>query len=231
VKRAGERDTPGGDDVTTGRNPAGDAIPSDCEVIQVHVAELKQLFNAIDPSSFREKDLDPAAEEFIVGWSRDAPRDARLALLVYLDRAAGLPNEAADLGDAIHEFFTAQAQRSRRRMRQLFRRGRISLLIALTFLGASIAIGDLLASWMNGSRFGEIVREGLLIVGWVAMWRPLEVFLYDWWPIGSDARQFDRLAAMPVGIRYGATGVSEAWRHDWPAVPVRAANVNGPATE
>jgi hypothetical protein len=27
-----------------------------------------------------------------------------------------------------------------------------------------------------------VIREGFLIGGWVAMWRPLEVFLYDWWP-------------------------------------------------
>ena len=70
---------------------AGDPIPPNCEVIEVHVAELKQLFNAIDPSPFREKDLDPDAEEFIVGWDRETPGDALLALVVYLDRPASPP--------------------------------------------------------------------------------------------------------------------------------------------
>jgi hypothetical protein len=65
---------------------AGDAIPPKCSVIEVHVGELKQLFNAIDPSPFRDKDLDPKAEEFIVGWAKDLPRDATLALVVDLDR-------------------------------------------------------------------------------------------------------------------------------------------------
>jgi len=55
---------------------AGDSIPANCEVIEVHVAELKRLFNAIDSSPFREKDLDPNAEDFIVSWARDVPRDA-----------------------------------------------------------------------------------------------------------------------------------------------------------
>jgi len=53
------------------RESAGDALPPGCEVIAVHLAELKQLFNAMDPSPFREKDLSPSAEQFIVGW---APR-------------------------------------------------------------------------------------------------------------------------------------------------------------
>ena len=53
---------------------AGDAIGTDSRAIEVRVAELRQLFNAIDPSPFRERDLDPNAEQFIVDWARDLPR-------------------------------------------------------------------------------------------------------------------------------------------------------------
>ena len=42
----------------------------------MHVAELKQLFDAIDPSPFRDRDPDPKAEDFIVGWAKDLPHDA-----------------------------------------------------------------------------------------------------------------------------------------------------------
>jgi hypothetical protein len=55
---------------TNDKPSAGDPIPPKCPVIEVHVSELRQLFNAIDPSPFRDKDLDPKAEEFIVGWAR-----------------------------------------------------------------------------------------------------------------------------------------------------------------
>jgi hypothetical protein len=41
--------------------------------IEIHLAESKQLFNAIDPAPFREKDLDPKAEEFIVDWPGSSP--------------------------------------------------------------------------------------------------------------------------------------------------------------
>jgi hypothetical protein len=60
-------------------------------VIEIRVTELLHLFNAIDPSPFRERDLDPAAEAFIVGWASEAPRDARI------------------LRDAIREFFGNRA--------------------------------------------------------------------------------------------------------------------------
>src|SRR5215813_5282609 len=191
---------------------AGDAIPPNCAVIEVHVSELKQLFDAIDPSPFRERDLDPKAEEFIVSWAKDLPRDAVLALVVDLDRQAGLPDEAAVLRDAIHEFFRQRAVSYRRRLQELFRFGRTSLLIGLTALAAAIALGDFLASLMKDSRIGEILRESLTIGGWVSMWRPLEVFLYDWWPIRNEARLSDRLATMPVRIRYANATGPDAWR-------------------
>jgi hypothetical protein len=45
----------------------GDEIPRNRELIEVHVPELSLLFNAMDPSPAREKDLDPKAEECFFG--------------------------------------------------------------------------------------------------------------------------------------------------------------------
>jgi hypothetical protein len=208
---------------------AGDPVPPTCERIEVRVAELKQLFNAIDPSPFRERDLDPAAEEFIVSWAREAPRDAPLALVVYLDRPAGLPEEPAILREAVHAFFRHRAESDRLRLRRLLRIGRTSLMIGLVFLAVCVAAGDLVAAALKTRRIGEILRESLLIGGWVAMWRPLEVFLYDWWPIRAETRLYERLCAMPVRIAYTTDAGTEAWRRDWPAVPpaARAAAASG----
>jgi hypothetical protein len=184
-----------------GQNLRGRPDASKCSVIEVHVGELKQLFNAIDPSPFRDKDLDPKAEEFILGWANDLPRDATLALVVDLDREAGFP-EAAVLRDAIHEFFSQRAQAYRRPLRELLRVGRTSLVIGLVTLASAIALGDFLGGLMKGSRIGEIVRESFTIGGWVSMWRPLEIFLYDWWPIRDEGRLSDlgdRLQAIRPG--------------------------------
>jgi len=200
---------------------SGDPIPPKCAVIEVRVGELKQLFNAIDPSPFRDRDLDPKAEEFIVGWAKELPRNAPLALVVDLDRPAGLPDEAAVLRDAVHEFFKHRAEAYWLRLRELFRVGRTSLAIGLVALAGAVALGDFLASVLRNSRLGEIARESLTIGGWVSMWRPLEIFLYEWWPIRNEARLSDRLAAMPVRIRYLNAATPEAWRADWPVVSPR----------
>jgi hypothetical protein len=185
--------------------------------IEVHVAELRQIFDAMDPSPFHDRDLDPTAAEYIVGWARELPRHASLALLVHLDRSAGLPNEAVLLGDAIRQFFSGRSTAARQRLKTLFRSGRLSLAIGLAFLTGAFVASQLIGRLqVNG--FGELLREGVLIGGWVAMWRPIEIFLYDWWPILAEARLYDRLAAMPVRIQY-SSATSDAWQHDWPAMP------------
>ena len=183
-----------------GSPPAGHAIPQGHRIIEIRVAELRQLFNAIDPSPFRERDLDPRVEQFIVEWSADFPNHAPLALVVHLERTAVAADEVRILREAVSEYFGQRAIATRRNLRDLFRRGRISLAIALAFLTTSIVIGDAIAAYFRESRLAEVTREGFLIGGWVAMWRPIEVFLYDWWPIRAEARLFDRLSKMPVRI-------------------------------
>jgi hypothetical protein len=198
------------------RSSAGDALPPPCAVIEIRVAELRQLFNAIDPSPFRQRDLDPRAEEFIVDWASDLSADRPWGLVVHLERPAGRADEAEALREAIHGYFGQRVVASRRKLRELFRRGRISLAIALAFLTASIAVGGAIAGSLGESRVGEVIREGFLIGGWVAMWRPLEVFLYDWWPIRAEGRLLQRLSTIPVRIEYQETAPGDAWRADWP---------------
>jgi len=166
----------------------------------VHVADLKQLFHSLDPTPFRERDLDPKAEEFIAGWARELSVDAPLALIVHVDQEMPSADQLKVLDDAVREYFGERAVQTRRRLRQLFRVGRTSLLIGLVFLAISIVTGDLVAAMLRETRFAGVARESLLIGGWVAMWRPLEVFLYDWWPIRAEARLFDRLSAMAVRV-------------------------------
>ncbi len=201
---------------------AVDARPDQkTEAIEVHVAELKQLFNSIDPSPFREKDLDPKAEDFIVQWARDLPREAALALVVHVDRPLGAGDAAAILRAAIAEFFTYRSGTATQSLRQLMRVGRTSLAIGLAWLAASVIVGDVVAKALAGT-LGEVLRESLLIGGWVAMWRPMEIFLYDWWPIRADIRLYDRLAAMPVRIASTDDANSEAGRWDWPSPAPRS---------
>lgn len=175
----------------------GDQIPANCELIEVHVTELRLLFNPIDPSPPPEKDLASSAEEFIVAWARATKRDAALALQIDVD-TPGQPGDASTVGHAVHEFFRQRSMSASRRLSQLFRIGRTSLIIGIAFLAAAVTVAGLVDRAMGQTPFGALLRESMVIGGWVALWRPLEIFLYDWWPIAAERRLYDRLSIMPV---------------------------------
>jgi hypothetical protein len=109
------------------------------------------------------------------------------------------------VGDAIREHFARQSELSWRELRQLLRRGWITLIIGLSFLAVALAGSASVTRLMSDGPLTTVFRESLLIGGWVAMWRPLEIFLYDWWPLLGGRRIYDRLSRMAVRIVYSGT--------------------------
>jgi hypothetical protein len=174
---------------------AGEASAS---VLKLRLADAQHLFDTMDPAPFRERDLDPKAAAYIVEWAQEQPSRAPLALVVHLghrDVGAAVP-----LDDAVHEYFRRRAVAARRRLRRLFRTGRISLAIGLVFLAVAIGVGEFAGGLFSKARYGRLVEESLVIGGWVALWHPMGIFLYDWWPIGAEARLYDRLSTMGVSV-------------------------------
>jgi hypothetical protein len=190
-------------DVTAQRDSRDDGMPPDCARIEVRVGEVRQLFNSMDPAPFRERDLDPKAEAFIVDSARELRRHAPLGLVVRLSRAVGAPEDVAALPQAVREYFAERAAATRTQLRRLLRTGGWSLLIGLAFVAAANLIGDWvgeLAGRYTKYEYGRLLHESVVIGAWVALWRPLEILLYDWWPILGEARLFDRLGAMHVEV-------------------------------
>ena len=170
----------------------------DTSAISVGLRELSQLFNSMDPSPFVDRDLDRDAEEFIVSWARELPSQHELKLVINL--ATPAPAErAAMTRDAVQHYFAERAASKRREFHQLMRRGRVSLIIGLLFLTACIFVANLFEK-LGVSPLSGILKESVIILGWVAMWRPLEIYLYDWWPLRADWRIMQRLSRMKVEL-------------------------------
>ena len=160
---------------------------------------MKQLFNAMDAAPFRERDLDPRAEEFIVEWARELRTEGPQAWSC-ISVARRRSETAATLQDAVREFFRDRTIATQRRLRQLLRRGRISLVIGVAFVAAAVVIGDLIASLFTRQHLAVVLQESLAIGGWVALWGPLDILLYEWWPVRAEVRLYNRLSAMVVEV-------------------------------
>jgi hypothetical protein len=47
----------------------------------------------------------------------------------------------------------------------------------------------------------SFLTQSLTIAGWVAMWRPMEIYHYWWWPLRRRGQIFDKLSRMQVEVR------------------------------
>ena len=101
--------------------------------------------------------------------------------------------------EAAHHYFRYKADVTRRRLTHLTREGWHDLLRGILFLTSCVFVASLLSGFE--STFMSIFRESVLIGGWVAMWRPMEVFLYERWPLQSQRSLYLTLAEMPVEVR------------------------------
>lgn len=181
--------------------PDDDAMSGpDTGTIEIKVEKTGQLFDTLDPLPFRERDLDREAEDYILDWARELPHKAPIRIIVHLPAAEAQTEQARMLGQSIKRYFHYRAEAALRERRELFRTGRFSLLIGVSMLTACIAGGRFLAATVTVGHLGEILNEGLIILGWVANWRPIEIFLHDWWPILWRRRLYQRLAAAEITV-------------------------------
>jgi len=179
--------------------PFQESPPQASRGIDLRLNDINQLFHSLDPSPFREKDLDVQAEEFIVDWAKELPRTAPLLLTIHLAGQPAIPNAAQMVSEAVGNYFTYRAEHTSRQYRELLNQGWKNLLIGLVFLFTCLLLADLLGHFGEGT-FIAVLRESLIIGGWVAMWRPMEIFLYDRWPLKRRQKLYERLSRMAVRL-------------------------------
>ncbi|GAB4355328.1 MAG: hypothetical protein Kow0073_12350 [Immundisolibacter sp.] len=169
-------------------------------LIELRLRELRALFNSLDPAPFLDKDLDDEAERYIVGAVEEFPLRTPLRLVLHAPAAALDDPAAPVLAQALRSYFDYRAAHAERDLVSLLRRGRVSLLIGVGFLFACLAARRVLGRMLTGA-WQDILGEGLLISGWVAMWRPLEIYLYDWWPLARRLGILRKIRDLPVELR------------------------------
>lgn len=174
--------------------------PGTVHRVELNLRDINQLFNTIDPSPFHEKDLDRDAEEFMVSWTREFPLREPVDLVIYLRELPDGKDFAPMIEQAIHHYFAYRARLNHREFRQLMQDGRHSLLIGGLFLATCLIVSRVLLGQASGN-FLSVARESLTIVGWVAMWRPMEIFLYEWWPLRRRWRIYEKMSRMKVAVR------------------------------
>jgi len=167
--------------------------------IELRVVKLSELFNSMDPTPFHHRNLDTDAEEFLESWALEFPQNSHFKIIIHIEQ---MPQEdpSALVTEAIHNYFDYKSERAKRNLSQLLLEGRVSLIIGLGFLATCLLGADIISASLVDNTFLRLLKESLLIGGWVAMWRPMQIFLYEWWPIVRRGRIYRNLAQAGVHV-------------------------------
>lgn len=173
--------------------------------IDMVTRSARQLFDMRDPSPFRERDLDDDAVEYLLASARDIGHRARLRVVISIEGEQDPFLADDEIVAAMRAHLLYARDRENRQVRELLARGRRFLFVGAGALALLLSAAEL-TSFLPSGHVSQILREGLMITGWVAMWRPLELLLYDWWPHVEQRRVIDAVLAGEILVLHKAPG-------------------------
>lgn len=168
-------------------------------VIELKTERFEQLFDKRDPNPFRIRDLDDDVEEYIVSSASEigAKRLGKLRIFVTEKDQLVLPESIVS---AVHEYFHYRSDIVTKKIKKKLKVGLKSLLIGLAFLALAISSSAFLGQIFEGHYLKKFFEEGLLVVGWVSMWMPVNIFLYEWWPLLEDYHLYLELSEIDIEV-------------------------------
>lgn len=167
----------------------------------VRVAEINDLFLASEPNPFSEEpNYWPALERiFRTIRPRSVGRPTRLKVLVADGSSAS--DLEAETKAAIRRWSEVRIDGERSEIAFHRKEGTVKLMLGLCFLAICLALNeaateaDFLPSFLQ-----SFLATGFEILGWVALWSPVGILIYEWWPHRHNIAVYEHIASMDLEL-------------------------------
>ncbi len=171
--------------------------------IEIRIKSPEQLFDGRDPAPFRERDLNEDFVEYVISSAQEFSLSTPLKLVIYIEDKQSQELSKESIREAIHSYLIYQIELQRSSLRQFVKRAQAFLVVGLLILGACL-IGAQEIGQTATRGVHTILREGLVIFGWVSVWKPIELILFDWYPMFEKIRLLKKLATTEIDIRFSS---------------------------
>ncbi len=170
--------------------------------LRLELGSLSELFAepGFDPLSGRSEEV-PGIER-LANQLRRLPR-APVTTRIALPASERAPDLEQRCRGALRAVLDGRIERNRNDARSLRKEGYATLWRGLVFLAACLLASRLLSEFDLLPGFIErFIDEGLVIAGWVALWYPLDVLLYQRWPLARERRLYESLRDMRLEFEF-----------------------------
>jgi hypothetical protein len=170
-------------------------------LIEIKIRRINQLFNSLDPSPFLEKDLDDDAFEYILSSVSEHSIRRKHRIIIHLPINQKKSISEHEIKKAVKNFFEYKKTIAEKNIRMKIGEGQLSFVVGIVFLAFCLFTSNYISANFH-TLVSNILVEGLIIGGWVAMWKPISNLLYDWWPLQKERNIFEKISKMDIEFRY-----------------------------
>lgn len=109
-----------------------------------------------------------------------------------------------DIPQVTRRLFATLRERAEYRLKETVRAGRLNLVVGTVVLIIALGMAELIRRMTSGGGgVAAVVEEGLTIVGWIALWRPLDLLLFERWALRRDIARYRRLEQLQTTVVAG----------------------------
>lgn len=168
-------------------------------IIGVSLDKYENIYNELDPTPFRKRDIESELVDYVVDSSIDIPIKYDVKLNLYLPSIEKDDKKENNAKIAIHSYFKYLLIRNKMVLLNSLRRCFRSLVLGVLLFTFYFFVSDNLNIT---SEFLKVIIEGVSILGWVALWDVGEEFLFNWVSIFHKRRLLKRMANAKVEFIY-----------------------------
>jgi len=175
--------------------------------ITLNLDQAEYFFVAPDLDPLHQKALYEAGVDTVFTKVRACRRRDAVHLTLLLPPDQATPGLELQLKEALKDYCLYQVNQLQQSLNLQRRLGRRTLWVGLTILIIALALSALGGYVMENATnnfirgIGGFMYNGFMIIGWVSLWTPTSMLLFDWWPDAVSKRTYEKMAEMPIVIR------------------------------
>lgn len=164
--------------------------------VNIEVRDTGQLYEGYGYRNSEYKTLNRELERYILANVSCYELKKNLRLIINVMANNG--RNKADISETdIHSHFFIREEEAKQELEQLVKQWRINMLIGILFLVLCLILVEIFApfSYINVIK---IIKESLMIIGWVALWEPVTFLLFGWRALKRRNLYYRKLCCIPV---------------------------------
>lgn len=172
------------------------------DTVDLYLSDIHNFFQTPEVDPFLGENIEASGIDQLIDTMNARPSGQAIQKIsIHLPKAQIVADQTPVVRTAITNYCNAQIRLAAQKKREIWLEGRKALRIGLLFWAICLALSLLFEEVIfTRHAVGRLFGEGFIIAGWVGLWRPAELLLYDWRPYSREMKRYEEIKAMDVSI-------------------------------